>query len=104
MEQLTLEEELYGMSQNDINGFKERLAILSRNMRAKGLTSFRCQEFEIGEDAEHGTLTVDALVGAGLRRVVMMIDREGNLMVPARYRSVVKTLSQVLILEELAAI
>lgn len=117
MNEPTLEEELYDMPQDEIDGLKERLAMMSRNMRAKGLETYRFQNYEMGEDLVHGTLSIDYLetkrvrtFGKGehnavvSRRVLLMIDREGNLMVPKRNRPMLRKLSESLILDELAAI
>lgn len=117
MNEPTLEEELYDMPQEDIDGLKERLANLARNMRARGIESYRFRGYEVGEDLTHGTLTVE-LVPTATRRefgkpvkdvvvsrtMLLMVDREGNLMVPKSKRHLLKELSQGLILEELAAI
>ena len=116
MNEPTLEEELYSLPQDEIDGLKERLAMLSRNVRAKGLEVYRFQNYEIGEDLETGNLSVDLIkcegrnvLGVGhvekvYRTAFLMIDRQGNLMVRSKYREQVKQLSQGLILVELAAI
>jgi hypothetical protein len=112
----TVEEALYGMPQEDIDSLKERLAMLSRNMRAKGLETFRFRDYEIGEDLESGNLCIDTIkvtkrkiLGQGevekvYRTFFLMIDRHGNMMVSKNKRDEIRNLSQALILEELAAI
>ena len=116
MNEPTFEENLYDMPQAEIDGLKERIAVLSRNMRLKGMETYRFMNYEIGEDFECGNLGIDIIdvktrkvFGKGTvenlsRSAFLMIDREGNLMVRAKYRPLVRQLSQALILEELAAI
>lgn len=112
----TIEEELYDMPQEEIDGLKERLAMFCRAMRAKGKEEFRFGNYELGEDLETGNLCVDnikvtkrKILGRGevekvYRTFFLMVDRHGNMMVDKNKRHLVKQLHQAILLEELAAI
>ena len=106
-EELTLEEQLYELPQDEIDGLKERLATLSRNVRSQGQDTYRFMQYEMSEDFESGNLGIDIVHEENnkiYRKAFLMIDRHGHLMVRAKMRSLVKQLSQALILEELEAI
>lgn len=111
------EHELYDMDPEQLDGLKERLRNLSRNLRAKGVKEMKLGgQFLLGESFESGNLTVDIVTSSEKlsgpppdrmvtrREAFMLISRDGELSVRKKHRDKVKKLNYELVLEELANI
>lgn len=100
------------MSDEELVELIERLRMLSRNVIAQDRVDITVGKFVVGEDLSTGILAVDVvmslrkghLVVRRGRRCFMMVNRDGDLMIRDKDRSLLKELSYQLVLDELANI